>query len=236
MKARPRAKELGVIMSNSARFGPLSVAMCLLALFTSACVIAGQAETNVPVLSETPELVNRTNCGEYYGTAFRNNEERDWYLQNCSKWPLTGVPQARPGAQTPGVTLPAECLAMRGKPYESNQARDWYLQNCQVTAVPSPAGGTPSPSSGPDRQNCNEIRGTAYRSNSERAWYSANCLNVPAPTSTSATGGPAAGGPAAGGPAPAATPAERRNCEAIRRGGYRTPAELQWYVQSCLSR
>ena len=220
------------MISKSARFGPWSVAFCLLTLLTSACVIAGQAETNVPVLSETPELVNRTNCGEYYGTAFRNNEERDWYLQNCSKWPLTGVPQSRPGAQASGATLPAECLAMRGKPYESNQARDWYLQNCQVTAVPGTASGTPSPSGGPDRQNCNEIRGTAYRSNTERAWYSANCLNIPAPTNT-----PAASGPAPGGPAPAAaTPTERRNCEAIRRGGYRTPAEVQWYVQNCLSR
>ena len=36
----------------------------------------------------------RHDCNAMMGTAFRAAEERDWFEQNCSKWPAVAVAQA----------------------------------------------------------------------------------------------------------------------------------------------
>jgi hypothetical protein len=107
-------------------------------------------------------------CDDVLGTAFISADERQWFLDNCSTWPVNdSIPQtpAQPARQEA-----PECGAMRGKPYESSEQRAWFLQNCTDAGTRSA-----QPSSGPDRTNCNEIRGTQYRSTAERNWYLTNC-------------------------------------------------------------
>jgi hypothetical protein len=124
-------------------------------------------------------LPDRTNCDEVYGTAYRSENERAWFSENCSAWsravgdlPLaSSLPEAalRDAAPGPG---PAgrDCAQVRGRPYASNEERTWYLANCQGTRQQAQA------STGPDRTDCNQVRGTPYRSDNERRWYQQHCL------------------------------------------------------------
>ena len=56
---------------------------------------------------------NRADCGAIRGTAYRSDQERSWYLENCVK------SQNR-----------ADCDKIRGTPYLSQTERNWYLTTC----------------------------------------------------------------------------------------------------------
>jgi hypothetical protein len=205
-------------------------------VLTAGCVKLGESsELPLAAVEATPVPGDRINCSEILGTAFRSDNERQWFMDNCSKWPLVKV--ADEGAPAPGQTQapaePPECAQIRGKPYESNQQRNWYLQNCNQGSSAPRAGTTPTPSSqqnqqqtqttgGPDRTDCNAIRGTAYRSAGERTWYIQNCSGSTQQQSTQTQTQPqTTGGP------------DRTDCNAIRGTAYRSPAEQLWYNANC---
>jgi|SRR5581483_593516 len=132
---------------------------------------------------QAAQLPDRTDCGQIFGTAYRSDNERRWFSENCSTWSqsIGDVPEPDAPAATPTpsrTTAPGpdgrSCDQVRGTPYRSDAERAWYRANCMGSASPQPAGG-------PDRTDCNEIRGTPYRSDAERAWYQANCLSQPTP-------------------------------------------------------
>jgi len=142
------------------------------------------------------QLPDRTKCEEIFGTAYRSEDERRWFSENCSTWSRSvgDVPEPETLAAptpTPGTTAPGPdgrpCEQVRGTAYRSAAERAWYQANCL-------GNGSPQATSGPDRTNCDEVRGTAYRSDTERAWYQANCLNQqpPAPRPATPTPQPAA--------------------------------------------
>jgi hypothetical protein len=126
-----------------------------------------------PPGSRASSTEDRQDCGEIYGTAFRSQNERKWYEEKCSKWPLVKVDQG-PVSFAQSAPEPDECRQIRGKPYENDDQRRWYLANCMGNSTQQAQGGGDAQSSG-DRTNCDEIRGTPYRSDSERRWYQANC-------------------------------------------------------------
>ncbi|MGE0057384.1 MAG: hypothetical protein AB7T32_05330 [Dehalococcoidia bacterium] len=186
------------------------------------CVKLGES-SELPLAAVEPTAVpgDRINCGEILGTAFRSDNERQWFMDNCSKWPLVKVPDEPAPGSSPVVNEPAECAQIRGKPYESNQQRAWYLQNCNQNQPGQPTSNnaqtqsqpqTNTTTGDPDRTDCNAIRGTPYRSNNERAWFQQNCGNSPAPVTT---------GP------------DRTDCNQIRGTAYRSPAERDWFNANC---
>jgi hypothetical protein len=185
-----------------------------LSLATTACVASSY-------VAPKPEKASiggggsevRQDCAAVYGTAFRSAEERQWFEQNCSKWPPTrfGEMVINRGS---GAPLPAQCDAMRGKPYESNEQRRWYLENCNgapTAAVPSPG----SSAGGTNRANCDAIRGSAYRSDAEQTWFLGNCLGDQSQ------------------PARPQAPRDRFDCDAIRGTFYNSDGERAWYFQNC---
>lgn len=195
-------------------------------LVCAGCVKLGESsELPLTVTEATPTPVDRISCAEILGTAYRSDNERQWFMENCSKWPLVNVPDEPSVAAPPPAAAPnepAECAQIRGKPYESGQQRAWYLQNCNQGSAPPSAqapiqGSQPQsqasnqPGSG-DRTDCNAIRGTSYRSASERAWYQQNCLN----STPLVTSGP-----------------DRTDCAAIRGTTYRSENERNWFISNC---
>jgi hypothetical protein len=165
-------------MSEPRSLGTARLLVALLPVLMLGCVKAGEAQPNLPPVQPPAEPTNRTACDEIYGTAFRNTEERDWYIQNCSKWPLVAVPQlapAPPANTQPGGSDRQNCNEIRGTAYRSAAERAWYIANCANNNPSSANAGAAS--SGPDRTNCSEIRGTSYRSPAERDWYLKNCGN-----------------------------------------------------------
>jgi len=195
-------------------------------LLCAGCVKLGES-SELPLAAVEPTAIpaDRINCQEILGTAFRSDEERAWFMENCSKWPLVKVADESGGSAPPANSEPPECTTIRGKPYESSQQRTWYLQNCnQQNGQPPAAPQQPQPPAnppaqaqtpgGPDRTDCNAIRGTPYRSDNERNWYNQNCGN-------NANVAPASGGP------------DRTDCNAIRGTAYRSPAERDWYNANC---
>jgi hypothetical protein len=216
-------------------------------ILCAGCVKLGESsELPLAAVQATPLPPDRINCGEILGTAFRSDNERQWFMDNCSKWPLVKVADEPAPGQTGAPSAPAEppeCAQIRGKPYESSQQRQWYLQNCNQNAAPRTGGAaTPNPqpqgqtqtSGGPDRTDCNAIRGTAYRSPTERTWYIQNCgstTNTPPQQ-----------------PAPPQQPdtpqqpntqlqlgtgPNRFDCNAIRGTAYRSPSEQAWFNANC---
>src|SRR3954451_16632829 len=122
-------------------FGRLLVLLLPLAALATACSSYDPPKRNETALSKIETGV-RHDCNAMMGTAFRAQEEREWFEQNCSKWPAVALAQAAPPAapgQQPGQQPSAasviqgetpECAAKRGKPYTSEQDRTWFLQNC----------------------------------------------------------------------------------------------------------
>ena len=173
----------------------------LLAVFFAAAIAFAVSVTYVLVIDasgprQEPQVArwvfppDRTDCNQIYGTAYRSDNERKWFNDNCSAWSQNvglvpdpaggpaasaapaGQPQNNPGPGPDG----RDCNAIRGTPYRSPAERDWYLANCQNQNQPGANPNiAPTPSAGPDRTDCNAIRGTPYRSDSERNWYLANC-------------------------------------------------------------
>jgi hypothetical protein len=172
----------------------------LLAL-SAACTSYEPPKRDTSALSKL-ETGTRYDCNTILGTAFHNQEERDWFEQNCSKWPavaLVHVPaappqqQRQPGAPPPATTIQGEtpeCAAMRGRPYNSEQERTWFLQNCLRPEVPVAPSGNPVP---PQVQRagaqqpapvvnanaavCDTLRRSPYVTDEQRRWYFTNCNN-----------------------------------------------------------
>ena len=55
--------------------------------------------TNVPAAPTQPPLTNRADCGAIEGTAYLSEEERQWFLSNCSAPPPTQPPGGGPVTQ-----------------------------------------------------------------------------------------------------------------------------------------
>jgi hypothetical protein len=189
------------------------------------CIKASIEPSPLAAKQQEPQF-DRTDCGAILGSAYRSNNERRWFEENCSRWPLVPVPQSgppgAPGAPAAAAQEPPECAAVRGRPYQSDAQRTWFLTTCQLgqalaSAVPPPPPPgqlAPALQAG-DRTNCDEIRGTVYRSDAERVWFVRNCGGT---TGASAT---AAAGP------------DRTNCNEIRGTEYRSDAERDWYARNC---
>jgi hypothetical protein len=165
--------------------------LCIAASLATACIGVTEFEA---VPEPTPMPPDRMDCGEIFGSAFRSQDERDWFVANCSAWEqatlgaIEPAPPAAPGAPTgaPAQPPPAQaqppappagehprCAQMRGQPYANAADRAWFLANCTGSAT------QPSFDPGPDRFSCDEIRGTRYRSGNERSWYLQNCGVAP---------------------------------------------------------
>src|SRR5215213_7861982 len=103
-------------------------------LLCAGCVKLGESsELPLAAVQATVPPGDRISCQEILGTAFRSDNEREWFMTNCSKWPLVKVADEPAAGSVPAANAPKEppeCAAIRGKPYESNQQRTWYLQNC----------------------------------------------------------------------------------------------------------
>jgi hypothetical protein len=222
-----------------AGFGLPTLLFLLLASLAGAGCFKASIEPSPLQAKQQQPQVDRTDCGEIFGSAFRSNNERIWFEQNCSRWPPVPVPQpGPPGASAAAAPEPPECAAVRGRPYQSDVQRTWFLANCQqggqapaaaAAAPPPPPSGQPAPAPPPppppaqpapalqasDRTSCDEIRGTAYRSDAERLWYVRNCSGTTGTTTTTSAG------------------PDRTNCNEIRGTEYRSDAERNWYARNC---
>ena len=136
----------------------------------------------------------RRDCNAMMGTAFRATEEREWFEQNCSRWPAVAVASvpAAPQQQPPPATViqgeTPECAAMRGRPYASEQDRAWFLQNCIRPEVPAtnpaqnvPAqqrpGVAPTPVISSNAAVCEALRRTPNPTDAQRRWFFTYCDN-----------------------------------------------------------
>jgi hypothetical protein len=144
----------------------------------------------------------RHDCNAMLNTAFRATEEREWFEQNCSKWPAVAVAQAAPAAAPSQPAQPSaasaiqgetpECAAKRGKPYTSEQDRTWFLQNCIRPEAPAPAPNAnpanaqpqlqqrpvvaqPTPATNANAAVCDTIRRAQNPSDEQRRWYFTYC-------------------------------------------------------------
>jgi hypothetical protein len=164
-----------------------------LALFAIACSSYEPPKRDASSLSKI-ETGIRHDCNAMMNTAFRAPEEREWFEQNCSKWPAVAVaqaaPPAAPGQPTAGASTiqgdTPECAARRGKPYTSEQDRAWFLQNCIRPEVPAPNTGNlqtqprqpvvqPSPAVNANAAVCDTLRRTPNPSDEQRRWYFTYC-------------------------------------------------------------
>src|SRR5512143_2271312 len=128
--------------------GRLLLVLLPLAVFATACSSYQPPRRDASALSKL-ETGIRHDCNAMMGTAFRATEEREWFEQNCSKWPAVNLAQAAapaPGQPPAGASTviqgdTPECAAKRGQPYSSEQDRTWFLQNCIRPEVPAPNAG-----------------------------------------------------------------------------------------------
>ncbi len=160
----------------------LASILLLLGALTIACAGQGYAAPKPEKAKFGQSGPKRDNCNEILGTAFRSAEERQWFQQNCSKWPPTNFGDMAI-ARTSQQDSPA-CAAMRGRPYNTDAERQWFLTNCPGTGTGQPAAAAGAPdagNSGPDRNDCNAIAGTPYRSATEQVWYYRYCTGQSAP-------------------------------------------------------
>jgi hypothetical protein len=201
-----------------------SFCVLLLALIVAAgCISGGGGVTNVASLdSLTPEAAGeRTGCDEIFGTAFRSDKERQWFTENCSRWP----PEA----------------AAAQAPVPSTQSRPPLSGSPQVTGSPQ---ASQQQNQGGDRTDCAQIRGTPYRSDAERRWYIENCAGTPEPASAQGLPqqtdqvSPVIAPPAA--PTAASsliqpTPQPQRvvGCDELIRRGYANARERAYYFDNC---
>jgi hypothetical protein len=175
------------------RIGRLLLVLVPLAVFAAACSSYEPPKRDVSALSKL-ETGIRHDCNAMMGTAFRATEEREWFEQNCSKWPAVAVAQASgpaPGAPQPGAATliqgeTPECAAKRGKPYTSEQDRAWFLQNCLRPEVPAPGAPAvqpqqrpavtqPAPVTDANAAVCDTLRRSPNPTDEQRRWYFTYC-------------------------------------------------------------
>ena len=135
----------------------------------------------------------RHDCNAMLGTAFRATEEREWFEQNCSRWPAVAVAQVPAAGASPAARCAKrhqgdtpECAAKRGKPYTNEQDRTWFLQNCIRPEAPAPAPNPvgapqatpatqPTPVVNANAAVCDTLRRTPNPSDEQRRWYFTYC-------------------------------------------------------------
>src|ERR1044072_5477360 len=94
------------------------------AAITGAC---STYQPPVPEASKQADNVPRENCDQILGTPFRSPDERQWFQDNCSKWPPTNYEEIIVKGQSQPDS--AACAAMRGRPYRNDTDRQWFLSN-----------------------------------------------------------------------------------------------------------
>jgi hypothetical protein len=181
------------------RIGRLLLVLLPLAVLAAACSSYEPPKRDVPALSKL-ETGIRHDCNAIMNTTFRAIEERQWFEQNCSKWPAVAVAQAaappppgQPQQAPPGAAANAvqgdspECAAKRGKPYTSEQDRVWFLQNCIRPEAPAPATSNvqapaprppvaqPPPVVNANSNVCDTIRRSPNPTDEQRRWYFTYC-------------------------------------------------------------
>jgi len=178
------------------RFGRLLLVLLPLAMFAAACSSYEPPKKDVPALSKLDTGI-RHDCNAMLNTAFRATEEREWFEQNCSKWPAVALAQAAPpapvaagqpqaGAGSPIQGETPECAAKRGKPYTSEQDRTWFLQNCIRPEAPAPNTGNvqvqqpqaapqPAPAVNANAAVCDTLRRSPNPTDEQRRWYFTYC-------------------------------------------------------------
>ena len=173
--------------------GRLLLVLLPLAVFATACSSYQPPQRDASALSKR-ETGIRHDCNAMMGTAFRATEEREWFGQNCSKWPAVNLAQAvapAPGQPQPGASTviqgdTPECAAKRGKPYASEQDRTWFLQNCIRPEVPAPntgnlqtqprpSGAQPTPVVNANAAVCDTLRRSPNPTDEQRRWYFTYC-------------------------------------------------------------
>jgi hypothetical protein len=177
--------------------GRLLLVLLPLAVFAAACSSYEPPMRDASALSKI-ETGIRHDCNAMMATAFRATEEREWFEQNCSKWPAVAVAQAasapapgQPGASTVVQGDTPECAAKRGKPYTSEQDRTWFLQNCLRPEMPAPNAGNVPPQTQQQQQRpvvaqptplvnanasvCDTLRRSPNPTDEQRRWYFTYC-------------------------------------------------------------
>jgi len=165
-----------------------------LAVFVAACSSYQPPKRDASALSKLDTGI-RHDCNAMLGTAFRATEEREWFEQNCSRWPAVALAQIPAAAPEPQPSAPKviqgetpQCAAMRGKPYANEQDRTWFLQNCIRPEAPAPAAapapngapqaiaaGQPTPTVNANAAVCDTLRRTPNISDEQRRWYFTYC-------------------------------------------------------------
>jgi len=168
-----------------------------LAVFAAACGSSYEPpKRDVSALSKLDTGI-RHDCNAMLGTAFHATEEREWFEQNCSRWPAVAVaqiaaaPPPAPGQPQPGAPNllqgdTPECAAKRGRPYTSEQDRTWFLQNCIRPEAPAPAVPNAQPQQRPGVTQpapvvdanagvCDTLRRATNPTDEQRRWYFTYC-------------------------------------------------------------
>jgi len=187
----------------------MALALQAMLLTATACVAIPELE-HVP--SPTPDLADRSDCGEILGSAFRSDNEQAWFTDNCSDWAHTTVgrlpdptPVAQPagnqaagqGGADPGDQSRGSQVAQAGnQPDQNNQNSNQNTQSDEDT-----------------RKRCDEQRGRPYASAADRDWYLKNCQNLPATTLSP----------------------DVRDCDQIRGQNYASEEQRQWFLANCLN-
>src|SRR4051812_16734683 len=82
------------------RISRLLLLLLPLALLVAACSSYEPPKPDTSALSKLETGV-RHDCNAMLNTAFRAPEEREWFEQNCSKWPAVALAQIAPAAAPP---------------------------------------------------------------------------------------------------------------------------------------
>jgi hypothetical protein len=120
----------------------LLVLLSVIGLLASACVSIPSVKPNLPPAPEPAPVVDRISCDQIYGTAFRSEQEQEWFLQNCSQWgaidlspvqtpqpPIGNVTpnqqeRAGTGAATQGTPVQNQPAANQRQPSANNPAQN----------------------------------------------------------------------------------------------------------------
>lgn len=169
----------------------------------------------------TPQLSDRSDCGEILGTAFRSEDERSWFTENCSAWADTTLGEVKLETSSQS-SRSSRSDDNRDSSEDEDDRRD--RDDDESDDDDRDRRNDSDDDGGRDRRDrddededdgdstdrrCDELRGRPYESRSQRSWFLENCLQQEA------------------------VPGEPSQCAEIRGRPYESRSQRAWFLENC---